>query len=156
MTKSETVAELEQQLVDCERAASPDVHKQIDILNDLAWALSDTDLRRAYDLARRAYELAASPPDKTSPYQAGQGHGLRTMGYVNQRLGDYPTGLNELLQALRLLEGLPADGSLVDVYDGIAGIHFQIGNFPEALEMAYKQLKAAESVQDCRAINNKL
>jgi hypothetical protein len=32
---------------------------------------------------------------------------------------------------------------LPDVFDGMAGIYFQIGNFPEALNLMYKQLAAA-------------
>ena len=48
------------------------------MLNDLAWALSDTDAARACALAERALTLAAAPPDGAAPCQAGMAYSLRT------------------------------------------------------------------------------
>ena len=76
------------------------------ILNDLAWALSDTDMQRAYALSETAYTLASSPHDGTLPYQAGIAYSLRTQGYINQRLGDYPLGMTQLLKAQGIFESL--------------------------------------------------
>ncbi|MCA9906713.1 MAG: tetratricopeptide repeat protein, partial [Anaerolineae bacterium] len=150
--------ELEQQLADCERTTPVDVHKQIDILNDLAWALSDTDLRRAYDLAKRAYELAASLPDSAFPYQAGIISSLRTQGYLDVRFGDFPAALEKQFKALAILESQQSETHLADVLpdvlDVITGILLQIGSHPEALSYGYRQLAAAEKTDDGKLIAN--
>jgi hypothetical protein len=61
MTAAPTLDQLEQQLADSE--ASADVYQKIESLNRLAWALSDTDLHRAYALGEAASALASSPAD---------------------------------------------------------------------------------------------
>ncbi len=71
MTDAQTIPELEQQLADSE--ASGDIPHQIESLNRLAWALSDTDLHRAYALGEAAYALASAPADGTPPDQSGSG-----------------------------------------------------------------------------------
>ncbi len=83
---------------------------------------------------------------------------LRTQGYLNMRLGDYPLGLSQLTRALAILEALDCPGgtpdALPDVYDGLAGIYAQIGSYPEALDYMHKQLAAAERIGDMRRVAN--
>ena len=124
------------------------------ILNDLAWALSDTEMQRAYALSETAYALASSPHDGAPPDQAGIAYSLRTQGYINQRLGDYPLGLTQLLKAQGIFESLQIGAGLADVFDGMAGIYYQTGDFPEALSYAYKQLAAAQGAGDNRRAAN--
>ena len=88
MTDAQTIQQLERQLAECNSSTLVDGTKKIDILNDLAWALSDTDLQRATALSEMAYTLANSPNDGAPPYEAGMAYSLRTQGYINQRLGD--------------------------------------------------------------------
>lgn len=154
MTDAEKIHQLEQRLADCQGESRADRREQIDILNDLAWALSDTDMHRAYALAETAHALAGSPDDGAPPYEAGMAYSRRTQGYLNQRWGDYPRGLSQLLEALTLFETLKLDDGLPDVYDGLAGIYGQIGSFPEALDIMYKQLEVAERIGDKRRIAN--
>ena len=101
-----------------------DIIKKIDILNDLAWALGDIDLKRAQTLSETAYTLAASSDD-AAPYLAGMAYSLRTQGYLNQRFGNYPLGLTQLLRAQEMCESLQLNDGLTDVLDGIAGIYFE-------------------------------
>lgn len=154
MTDAERIRQLEQQLAGWESRPGTDRSGKIDLLNDLAWALSDVDLQRAYALAETAYRLANSPDNGAPPYEAGMAYSLRTQGYLNQRRGDYSLGLSQLLQALAHFEALKLNDGLADVYDGIAGIYAQIGSFPEALDTMYKQLEAAERIGDKRRIAN--
>ncbi len=154
MTDEQTIRQLERQLAECDSISPVDVTRKIDILNDLAWALSDTDLQRAYAHAETAYTLASSSDDGASPYQVGIAYSLRTQGYVNQRLGEYPLGMAQLLKAQGIFESLQIDEGLPDVFDGIAGIYGQTGDFPEALELAYKQLQAAQRIGDRRRVAN--
>ena len=104
MSDSQTIRQLERQLADSEGSA--DVLRQIALLNDLAWALSDTEMQRAYALSETAYALASTPHDGAPPYQAGIAYSLRTQGYINQRLGDYPKGMTQLLKAQGIFESL--------------------------------------------------
>jgi signal transduction histidine kinase len=154
MTDSQKIRQLEQQLADCDSSSSADAYKKIDLLNDLAWALSDTDLQRAYALGETAYSLASTPHDGASPYHAGIAYSLRTQGYINQRLGDYPLGMTQLLKARGIFESLQLDDGLADTLDGLAGIHFQIGNHPEALNCMYQQLEVAQRIGDQRRVAN--
>ncbi len=133
MTAAPTIDQLEQQFADSE--ARGDVPLQIASLNALAWALSDTDMKRAYVLSEAAYEMANAPTHGALPDQAAQAYSLRTQGYINQRLGDYPLGLTQLLKAQDIFESLQIGDGLADVLDGMAGIYFQIGDFPESLEL---------------------
>ena len=85
MTDAQSIRQLERQLVEYDSRSPADAY-MIDILNDLAWALRDTDLQRAYALSETAYTLASSPDDGAPPYEVGMAYSLRTQGYVNQRL----------------------------------------------------------------------
>ncbi len=152
MSDSQQIRELEQRLVDSEESA--DVLRQITLLNGLAWALSDTEMQRAYALSETAYTLASSPHDGTSPDQAGMAYSLRTQGYINQRLGDYPRGMTQLLKAQGLFESLGIEDGLADVFDGLAGIYAQIGDLAEALSYMYKQLDVAQRIGDQRRAAN--
>ena len=154
ITDSLHIRRLERELADCTGTSPADIHKKIDLLNDLAWALCDIDLKRAESLSESAYSLASDPANGDSPYQPGMAYSLRTQGYLNQRLGAYPLGLTQLLAAQEICETLSLEAGLPDVYDGIAGIYFQIGNFPEALNYMYKQLEVAQRLGDNRLIAN--
>ncbi len=123
MPDTERIRQLEQQLGEYYNDLAANAYKKIDILNDLAWALSDIDMERAYKLSETAHALATVPDDGAPPYQAGIAYSLRTQGYLNQRWGHYPLGLSQLLKALALFEAQELVNGLPDVFDGIAGIY---------------------------------
>jgi signal transduction histidine kinase len=125
-------------------------------LNDLAWQLSDVDPKRAYALGEEAFALASTPAEDAPPYQAGMAYSLRTLGYLNQRLGNHPLGLSQLLKALEICEAQSVDNAMPDVLDGIAGIYFQIGDYPTSLDYIHRQLAAAQRIDDKRRIANAL
>jgi signal transduction histidine kinase len=154
MTDTPKIRQLERQLAEVGNVSNPDIPKKVDILNDLAWALCDTDLKRSQTLSEAAYTLANSPSEGQPPDLIGMAYSLRTQGYLNQRMGDYPLGLSQLLKAQELFESLQLDEGLPDVFDGLAGIYFQIGNFPEALAYMYQQLEAAQRLGNKRLIAN--
>ncbi len=154
MTETHAIRLLKEQLADLEDRPDADVYKKIDILNDLAWQLSDVDATRAYVLGETACTLASHPTDREPPYQAGMAYSLRTLGYLNQRLGNHQAGLGQLLKALEICEALSLAGALPDVLDGIGCIYFQIGDFPTALGYMHRQLTAAQAIGDARRIVN--
>ena len=97
MKDDKRIRQLEQQLSECDKTPIVDIHSKIDIMNDLAWAISDTDPAQAQSHAEKAHTLANSIDNGAEPYQLGVAYSLRTLGYLNQRLGDYPLGLTQLL-----------------------------------------------------------
>ncbi len=148
------VYELERRLAALDAQPQADVRQRIDLLNRLAWELSDTDSKRAFALSEAAYDLASAfPPDEPAT-QAAIAYSLRTQGYLNQRLGNHLEGIKQLARALAIFEPLGCTDGLTDVYDGLAGIHAQIGNLPEALGYIHRQLAAAEQIGDSRRIAN--
>lgn len=153
-TDTQKIRQLERQLADCDNVSNADIQKKIDLLNDLAWALSDTDMQRAQSLSQTAHTLATSTGNGSASYPLGVAYSLRTQGYLNLRLGNYPLGLSQLLKAQEIFESLNHSQGLPDVFDHIAGIYFQIGDFPEALSYMYKQLEAAQRLGDKRLIAN--
>jgi len=152
MNDAQQIRQLERQLDEIE--VSADVRWQISLLNDLAWALSDTDMARAHALSKEANALASSSHDGAPNDLAGRAYSLRTQGYINQRLGDYPRGLTQLLEAQGIFESLQLGDGLADVFDGIAGIYYQIGDLPEMLNYSYKQLEVAQRIGDRRRVAN--
>lgn len=133
---------------------------QIDALNRIAWELSDIDASRSRACAETAYALAEAAAESGQPDRAGIAYSLRTQGYLNQRSGSYAAGMAQLLAALALFEELQASSGpafadgLIDVFDGLAGIHGQMGNLPEALDYSYKMLSLAEAIGDRRRMAN--
>ncbi|MCB0167777.1 MAG: PAS domain S-box protein [Anaerolineae bacterium] len=154
MTDTQQIRQLERQLADYDDVSEAAITPKINTLNDLAWALSDIDMQRARSLSETAYTLSQANGNGAEPYRKGMAYSLRTQGYLNQRLGDYPLGLTQLFKAQELCEALNLDEALTDVYDGIAGIYYKIGNFPDSLNYIYKQLEAAQRVDDSRLIAN--
>jgi tetratricopeptide (TPR) repeat protein len=154
MTDTNAIRQLEEQLAETECQPDTDVCRKIDILNDLAWQLSDVDLKRAYALAESACTLAAHPDERDLPYQAGMAHGLRTLGYLNQRFGNHPLGLSQLIKAQEICEALSLSDVLTDVLDSITSIYGQIGDFATALSYCYRQLAAAQQIGDARRVVN--
>ncbi|GAB4422523.1 MAG: hypothetical protein Kow0031_00350 [Anaerolineae bacterium] len=154
MPDAKTIAQLENELAGFGNGSAAEIHRKIDVMNDLAWRLSDVNLKRAQRLAEAALSLSENPADDMPPHGAGLARSLRTLGYLNQRLGDYPQGMSQLLKAQELCERLQLDETLADVFDGIAGIYYQIGNFPEMLDFSYRQLEAARRIGDRQRIAN--
>jgi hypothetical protein len=151
---ADNIAVLEAQLSTLEADPHAEVWQKIDVLNDLAWALSDTDLQQSQSLGQTAQSLATSIDNDAGPYQLGIAYALHTLGYLNQRLGDHPLGLSQMIEAQGIFESLKHEEGLPDVLDGMAGIFFQIGNYPESLNYAYKQLDAAQRIGDKRRTAN--
>lgn len=145
MVAEDRLRQLEHQLTEYDSLSNAaGRYGKIDLLNELAWMLCDIDAKRALALSETAYSLAGPSDDGQPPYQAGMAYSLRTQGYLNQRLGNYALGLTQLHKAREICETLQLHDVLPDVLDGIAGIHFQIGDLPEALSGIYTQLDAAQ------------
>lgn len=156
MSEKQVIQRLEQELDDLKRNAPQERAQIVKTLNEIAWQLSDIDADRAYSLGEEAFALASESCDSRPPLQSDVARSLRTLGYINQRLGNHPLGLTQLLQALKLCEMHWVADALPDVLDGIAGIYFQIGDYPTTLDYIHRQLAAAQQGEDQRQLVNAL
>jgi len=154
VTDAEKIQRLEEQLAKVDDSPIAGNQEKIDLMNELAWLLRDKDTKRALELSQAAYALAESGEGSDLPYQAGLAYSLRTQGNINQRLGNHSLGLVQLMKAQGAFQALEIYDALSDVFDGIAGIFYQIGAFPNALKNIHKQLDAAQQVGDKRLIAN--
>lgn len=154
MATTPTIAELESRLTELDERRDADSSMKVDLLNTLAWLLSDVDMHRAYALGEQALVLAATASNDAAPHHAGIAASLRTLGYINLRLGNHPLGLSQLLKTLELCETLHLTALLPDVLDGIASIYVQTGEFPVALDYVHRQLAVAQQIGDKRLIAN--
>ena len=83
MTETQAIYQLEQQLLALDRRPDVDNRKKVDLLNDLAWKLSDIDTKQAYAHGEEAHALAiaCAGSEGGSPYASGMAYSLRTLGY---------------------------------------------------------------------------
>ena len=111
------------------------IEGRIDLLNDLAWLLRDTDTKRSFSLCNAAYRLSDGSDGRGPLYQEGIAYSLRTQGFLNMRSADYAKGLRQLHKALQIFEPLHQFDGLSDVFYGMYCIYFYMGDYPQALEM---------------------
>ncbi len=154
MGDSETTHRFEGELPEYDKTTSEDLHREIDDLNELAWALRDTDLQRAQSMAENARALSRSLGSSSVSYDLGLAESLRSLGYLDFRLGNYPRSFSQSLEARQLFESLEHLEGLSDALDIIASVYAGIGNLPDALAATYKQLDAAERARDKKRIAN--
>lgn len=121
-------------------AQVPDSRTKIDLLNDLAWELRDSDRERSRELSEAACELSSSVPAGESPYVIGMAGSLRALGFWNIRVGNFHVALSQSMQALAHLEGVTAPALKADVLRNLAETFMLIGNHADGLAHAYQAL----------------
>jgi hypothetical protein len=86
-----------------------DPQTRINLLNDLAWELRDTDPERSHNLSETAYQLATSDPFEEQIYRNGVITSLRGLAHSSRRAGNLALSLSQSAQALNHLqsEALP-------------------------------------------------
>ena len=127
------VSELETRLSDTRK--SPE---KIDILNDLAWELQDSDPARSKSLAEKAYQLSTSGKYQKEPYTRGLIMSLRGIAHANRRAGSIEVSLSQSTQALAYLKSTALPAVEVDILRNMAIILGMLGNYPEGLEYGYQ------------------
>ena len=154
MTNNEKIRQIEHQLAELEDAPETRIREKIDLLNKLAWLLRDNDAKRSLTLCNAAYSLSDGSDGSDQMYQAGIAYSLRTQGFLNMRAADYAEGLTQLHEAQEIFESLRLYDGLADVFFAINGIYFYLGDYPQALEMVYKQMEAAQHIGDRHRIED--
>ena len=131
------------------KLSSPtDVQTKIDLLNDLAWELRDTDPHRSRDLSETAHQLSTAAPFDQEVYRPGVIASLRGLAHSNRRAGNLTLALSQAMQALTYLESATLPSIETDILQNIAIILGSLGNYAEALEYGFKALGLAQSLGD--------
>lgn len=145
VTESSRIEQLEQQLAACdEGTTTAAAWKKLAVLNDLAWALFEADMRRASELSTAALALAGSLDSDSRQAKAGTAYALRTLSCADVRMANYEQALSQLLQAQAIFESLNIDDGLADVFSAFAEIYYRSGDLAAALDFWQRQLVAAE------------
>jgi len=134
---SDEISGLEAQL-----EVTTDALKRVDLLNDLALALRESDPQRGRYFGQQACELA-----ERQGYQKGIATGLLRLSEINSRLGDCAQALPQAIKALSAFESLGDMGMHASALLAVGVIYGDLGNQPDALHYA---LKALRTGQECR------
>lgn len=139
---SEPIKQLEDKL-----AAAKTPAEEVDALNALASELMVEDIDRADELAQRAFKLASSR-ESGELNKKGVATSLSRLGSISKIRCDYRTALTRLLDAQALLETLHELDELLTLLNDLGWVYFNIGDFPQAIEVLHKALRFARESGD--------
>ena len=112
---------------------------KIDELNMQAWDVRVYDSLKSLELSRESVELARS-----INYHSGLAHGLKSLGFCFIRTAKNNEALPLLQEALALFESLNDLKGQAVVYEYLAVIQRNWGDFGSALELLFKALELSE------------
>ena len=119
--------------------------EKVDLLNELAWQLRDSDPKRALKLSEEAY---TDSDNESEPYLTGLACSLRNLAACHARFAQYDESLTKSEEALKYFETLKDLKGQAQVLRNIGSIHINLGNYPDALNMYLRALKLSEEEGD--------
>jgi diguanylate cyclase (GGDEF)-like protein len=129
-------------------ATETDPRTKINLLNDLAWEIRDTDPIRSKELGERAYQLATEDSFSEGSYLQGVVESLRCLAHANRRAGDLNLSLSQSTQALSYLESIDLPVIKADILRNIAISLGYLGNYADGLEFGFKALNLVNVAHD--------
>ena len=133
---------LESQLSYLDQLDEP-CHEQVDVLNQLARSLADTDFARSQVLSKRALNLSGQ-----LHYPQGEACALTLLAWLNLIEGRADLALTRALNAeavARVARDVGLEGHALYM---VAVIHDHVGNFNAALQTRYKMIVVAHEAND--------
>ena len=121
---------------------------QIDAFNDLAWRLRFREGDRALRLSQHAHNLSQSGEFAEQNYLPGLASSLAISGFIHQLAYDFDKSMNDSLQALAILDGLPVLPASSDARMSICWINIYIGDYSTAMNYALAALKIARKINN--------
>lgn len=123
--------------------------EKITALNKLAFALINTQTKRALELAEKAYKLSITDKYSEQPYTLGQGASLVIQSVVNFVFFGKPNvGLEQSYQAFDLLSPQESTHWIVHCLRAISRTHNFLGDYSEALNYGLQALKICHELGD--------
>jgi diguanylate cyclase (GGDEF)-like protein len=140
---SRRVKELEEQL-----AGTTQGVVEIDLLNSLAFELVLEDIDRADQLAQRALQLSRAVSLDGQAYEKGLALSTAALGSIAKNRSDYINALSWLINAQVRLKNLEEKKVEIVVLSDLGWVYFNLGNFPQAIEVLLQGLKIARDIND--------
>jgi signal transduction histidine kinase len=140
---SDRIKELEAQL-----AAVAGVRRKIDVLNALAYELSDIDPERMRRLSEEAYSLATSGKFRSQPYPKGLAESQLNLGRYHLLQSNYDLALSHFIECLSYFEELGQLEQLVQALNGIGATYLELGDYANALEYMLGALDIADDIEN--------
>lgn len=122
--------------------------ERIDLLNRLAWELSDIDPPRAAALADEAAALAASGQGAERPYHPGIADSLACRAFISRLRGDYPAALALADEAITVGSACERREAVCRASWVAGRIYGQWGEYARALQSHLRQLDASTQIAD--------
>lgn len=127
-------------------AAINNEREKIDTLNELSWALQDSDPERGLLLSQEAYQQAST--GLIAPYQKGIAYSLRNLAQLNAQLANVDLALSQAFEALSLFEAMRERAAQPCVLRIIANLYLELANYPDALVYLFKALRISQDIRD--------
>ncbi len=125
----------------------------IDRLNAEAWELRETDMRRSYDLANKAFHLSSA-----KAYKKGLAESQRTVGMSALSLGLYAESYEKALQACSLFREMEDKVNEAITLNTLGGIYDYLGDIDNRLQANLRSLQLRKEAGDeegyVRSLNN--
>jgi diguanylate cyclase (GGDEF)-like protein len=143
--KREQITVLEQQI-----AAESDPIKKVELLNELALVLEDSNLSYAIRVVDEAVALARSLDESQDEADNVVANSLFTRGLLNLETTNYELAISSIYQALPLITRLKDDLLNGRAFEVLSKANFALGNAAEGFEFSWQALGYYESLTDHR------
>lgn len=143
--KREQITVLEQQI-----AAESDPIKKVELLNELALVLEDSNLSYAIRVVDEAVTLARSLDESQDEPAKVIANSLFTRGLLNLETTNYELAISSIYQALPLITRLKDDLLNGRAFEVLSKANFALGNAAEGFEFSWQALGYYESLPDHR------
>jgi class 3 adenylate cyclase len=117
--------------------------QRIDILNEIAWELTDGDPARARKLLDSTFRLARS-----IRYLKGQGNALNYRGVLENKAGLIDSAIHYYQAAIPIREELGDQAGVANLYNNIGNAYDELGQYENALENYHRSLRIREELED--------
>ena len=124
-------------------ASAANTVEEIDLMNALARVLILDDIERADQLAQKALQQSRGELANGRPYEKGLAVSAAVLGTIAKERFDYITALSWLNDAQIRLAKLDERAVLRQVLLDLGWVYFNLGNFPQAIEVLLQSLKIA-------------
>ncbi len=121
---------------------------RVDAMNELAWHLRYEKMDLSALLSQRAIDVALSEEIGPQPYLAGLATSLTIRGHVHKRQNNLDEALQDLQQALELLDNLPTLRATSEACCNMGKVLFLMGDFTNARHYALRAIQSAHDFSD--------
>lgn len=127
-----------------------DLVKKVELMNQLALILEDSNLSKAIRVVDEAVMLARSLDEADDLSASVIANSLFTRGLLNLETTNYELAISSIYQALPMITRLKNDLLMGRAFEVLAKANFAVGNMPEGFEFSWQALGYYEKLGDQR------